>query len=82
MRNKRPFSDMKDKEECKHEWVGEKWKPETQSCKHCGIAWYDVYPKYQLRIEHNHYWGADYLPELSTTIVICRTCGEIKSEEH
>ncbi len=36
---------------CKHEWVGEAWKPETQSCKKCHISWYEAYPKIVNRIE-------------------------------
>jgi|GEM_PF-2711288 len=38
-------------ETCKHEWVGEAWKPEVQSCKKCHIAWYEAYPRVEHRTE-------------------------------
>jgi len=67
------------KEICKHEWVGIAWRAETQHCKHCGISWYEVFPKVEIKPHHDHYWGVDYIADLSKTIAICRTCGEIKA---
>ena len=39
-----PISPSKVKEECKHNWIGTAWQPDTQACSKCGISWRDANP--------------------------------------